>query len=213
MRDYQRDFLQLAVEVGALRFGTFTLKSGRQSPYFFDCGRFSSGAALARLARCYAAAYAAAGFGCDTLFGPAYKGIPLAAATAAALADRHGIDMPFAYNRKEAKDHGEGGVVVGKLAGRVVIVDDVVSAGTAVREAVALIRAAGAVPSGLLVALDREERGSDSRAAMREMAEAFELKTTAIAGFGDLLAYVTEDAQLAAFRAPLEAYRDIYGTL
>src|SRR6185312_14997467 len=159
MLDHQREFLDLALARNVLRFGEFTLKSGRISPYFFNAGLFDSGAALATLGRAYADAAVHAGLRFDMLFGPAYKGIVLAAVTATALAERHGRDVPFAYNRKEAKDHGEGGTLVGApLRGRVLIVDDVITAGTAIRESLELIRASGATPAGVLIALDREER-------------------------------------------------------
>ncbi|MFN5650927.1 MAG: orotate phosphoribosyltransferase, partial [Actinomycetes bacterium] len=157
MHPFQRDFVELALARNALRFGRFTLKSGRESPYFFNAGLFDDGEALARLGRCYAASLVASGVECDMLFGPAYKGIPLVAATAAALAEHHGRNLPWAFNRKEAKDHGEGGTVVGRaLRGRVVIVDDVITAGTAIRESVELIRRAGAEPVAVLLALDRQ---------------------------------------------------------
>ncbi len=171
MHDYQRDFIKLTLEREVLRFGEFTLKSGRASPYFFNMGRIDSGVALARLGRAYAAAMADAGLEVDMLFGPAYKGIALAAATAIALADHHGRDLPWAYNRKEAKDHGEGGMLVGApLRGRVLIVDDVMTAGTAVRESLALIQAQGATAAGVLIALDRQERGQGERSAAQEVA-------------------------------------------
>ena len=163
MQDHQSEFLALALRLGVLRFGRFTLKSGRESPYFFNAGLFDTGAAIAGLGRAYAATLVAARLPYDMLFGPAYKGIPLVTATAAALAEHHGRDVPYAFNRKEAKDHGEGGRIVGRpLAGRVLIVDDVITAGTAIRESIAMIRAAGATPAGVLLALDREERGQDS---------------------------------------------------
>ena len=156
MRDYQRDFLDFAIGRGVLRFGEFTLKSGRISPYFFNAGLFDSGAALARLGRCYAAAIMEAGLEFDTLFGPAYKGIPLVATVAVALAEQHGRDVPWCFNRKEAKDHGEGGMIVGApLKGRVLIVDDVITAGTAIRETMQILTAHGATPAGVLIALDR----------------------------------------------------------
>ena len=162
MQTYQREFLELALRLGVLRFGRFTLKSGRESPYFFNAGLFDTGRAIAGLGRAYAAALAASPLGYDMLFGPAYKGIPLVTATAAALAEQHGRDVPYCFNRKEAKDHGEGGRIVGRaLAGRVLIVDDVITAGTAIRESIELIRGAGATPAGVLLALDREERGRD----------------------------------------------------
>ena len=160
MQDYQRDFLELAIARNALRFGEFTLKSGRISPYFFNAGLFDSGSALLALGRAYARAAVQSGTGFDMLFGPAYKGIALATATATALAEGHGRDVPVAFNRKEAKTHGEGGLLIGApLAGRVLIVDDVITAGTAIRESVGIIRAGGATPAGVLIALDRQERG------------------------------------------------------
>ena len=211
MKDHQRRFLELALAREALRFGEFTLKSGRQSPYFFNAGRFDSGAALAALGGCYADALLDSGIDVDLLFGPAYKGIPLATATALALAAR-GRDLPLAYNRKEAKAHGEGGQLVGApLAGRVLIVDDVITAGTAVREAIALIRAAGAEPCGVLVALDRQERGEGVRSASQELAERFGLPVVAVARLDDLLSYTDADPQLAPHRAAMHAYRDRYG--
>jgi orotate phosphoribosyltransferase len=213
MLDSQRAFLDLAVARDALRFGEFTLKSGRVSPYFFNAGRFDSGAALATLGRAYAEAATRAGIGFDLLFGPAYKGIALAAVTAAALATDHGRDVGFAYNRKEAKDHGEGGVLVGApLAGRVLVVDDVITAGTAIRESLALIRAAGATPAGVLIALDREERGQGGRSATQELADEAGIPVIAIARLSDLLAYVGECARLAEWQPRLAEYRARYGT-
>lgn len=212
MHDYQRDFIDLTLQREVLRFGEFTLKSGRQSPYFFNMGRIDSGAALAQLGRAYAAAVMNAGIEVDMLFGPAYKGIALAAATAIALADGHGRDLPWAYNRKEAKDHGEGGVLVGApLAGRVLIVDDVMTAGTAVRESLALIRAHGATPAGVLIALDRQERGQGERSAAQEVAADYGIPVIAITGLDDVLAYAGERAELAAEHARLVAYRERYG--
>jgi len=212
MLDSQRAFLDLALARNALRFGEFTLKSGRISPYFFNAGLFDSGAALATLGRAYAEAAANAGIGFDMLFGPAYKGIVLAAITAAALADHHGRDVPFAYNRKEAKDHGEGGSLVGApLKGRVLIVDDVITAGTAIRESLALIRAAGAEPAGVLIALDREERGQGPLSAPQELRAEFGIPAIAIARLTDLLAYAAGKAELAEHHARLAAYRERYG--
>jgi orotate phosphoribosyltransferase len=208
----QRAFLDLAVARNVLRFGEFTLKSGRISPYFFNAGLFDSGSALATLGRAYAEAAANAGFAYDMLFGPAYKGIVLAAVTAAALAEHHGRDLPFAYNRKEAKDHGEGGMLVGApLEGRVLIVDDVITAGTAIRESIALIRAAGATPAGVLIALDREERGQGRLSATQELSAEHGLPVVAIARLGDLLAYVADKPELAAYRQKLADYRARYG--
>jgi orotate phosphoribosyltransferase len=212
MHPWQRDFLDLAIAHEALGFGEFTLKSGRVSPYFFNAGRFRSGAALAALGRAYAEAIVASGIGFDMLFGPAYKGIALGAATAIALADAHGRDVPFAYNRKEAKDHGEGGVLVGApLAGRVLIVDDVITAGTAIRESLGLIRAHGAEAAGVLIALDRGERGQGTRSAAQEVADEFAIPVIAVAHLDDLLAYTGQRDGYSAQRAALEAYRSRYG--
>ncbi|MFZ2237293.1 MAG: orotate phosphoribosyltransferase [Dokdonella sp.] len=212
MQQHQRDFLDLALEREVLRFGEFTLKSGRVSPYFFNAGLFNSGAALATLGRAYAQTLVDSGLHFDMLFGPAYKGIVLAAVTAAAMADQHGRDLPYAYNRKEAKDHGEGGTLVGApLRGRVVIVDDVISAGTAVRESLRLIRDAGAQPAGVLIALDRQERGLSERSAAQEVSEEFSVPVIAIAGLSDLLQYAGERSNLAASRSALEQYRERYG--
>ncbi|HEX7111687.1 MAG TPA: orotate phosphoribosyltransferase [Mizugakiibacter sp.] len=212
MFDHQRDFLDLALERGVLRFGEFTLKSGRQSPYFFNLGRIASGGALARLGRAYAATLQQSGLAFDMLFGPAYKGIPLAAATAIALAEHHDRDVPWAYNRKEAKDHGEGGTLVGApLKGRVLIVDDVITAGTAVRESLALIRAEGAEPAGVLIALDRQERGQGERSAAQEVAADHGIPVLAIARLADILAYAALRPELAAERPRLLSYRERYG--
>ena len=212
MHDYQRDFIELTLQREVLRFGEFTLKSGRQSPYFFNMGRIDSGAALAQLGRAYAAAVVNAGIQVDMLFGPAYKGIALAASTAIALADQHQRDLPWAYNRKEAKDHGEGGLLVGApLKGRVLIVDDVMTAGTAVRESLALIRAHGATPAGVLIALDRQERGQGERSAAQEVAADYGIPVIAITGLDDVLAYAGEQPQLVAEHMRLLAYRERYG--
>ncbi|WP_306582354.1 orotate phosphoribosyltransferase [Dokdonella sp.] len=208
----QRAFLELAVARNVLRFGQFTLKSGRVSPYFFNAGLFDSGAALATLGTAYADAAVQSGLAFDMLFGPAYKGIVLAALTAAALAQRHGLDLPFAYNRKEVKDHGEGGNLVGApLRGRVLIVDDVITAGTAIRESLALIRAAGAQVAGVLIALDREERGQGELSATQELARDHGVPTIAIARLRDLLAWVDARPELTAHRQALHAYRARYG--
>ena len=212
MHDYQRDFIDLTLQRGVLRFGEFTLKSGRSSPYFFNLGRLDSGAALAQLGRAYAQALVNSGLVVDMLFGPAYKGIALAAATAIALADQHQRDLPWAYNRKEAKDHGEGGTLIGApLAGRVLIVDDVMTAGTAVRESLALIRAQGATPAGVLIALDRQERGTGTRSAAQEVAADYGIPVLAIANLADVLAYAGDRAELATAHAALVAYRARYG--
>jgi orotate phosphoribosyltransferase len=213
MHDYQADFIDLALEHQALRFGEFTLKSGRVSPYFFNAGRFNDGAALARLGRCYAAALVAAGLAYDMLFGPAYKGIPLVAATAVALAEHHGRSVPWAFNRKEAKDHGEAGSLVGSpLAGRVVIVDDVITAGTAIRESVELIRRAGATPVAVALALDRQERGQGERSAVQEVEAEFALRCVSILDLGGLIrALEARGGASASEIAALRDYRRRYG--
>ncbi len=212
MHDYQRDFLDLALASNVLRFGEFTLKSGRISPYFFNAGLFDSGAALSQLGKCYAAAAVNAGFSFDLLFGPAYKGIALAALTAAALADHHGIDCRYAYNRKEAKTHGEGGNLVGAaLAGRIMIVDDVITAGTAIRESLELIRHEQATPAGVLIALDRQERGTGTRSAAQEITAEFGIPVVSIVGLGDLLAYTDEHETLACEGTRLGEYRARFG--
>ncbi len=212
MLEGQREFLDLALARNALRFGEFTLKSGRVSPYFFNAGLFDSGAALATLGKAYARAVIDAAVPFDMLFGPAYKGIVLAAITAAALAEHHGRDLPFAYNRKEAKVHGEGGVLVGApLRGRVLIVDDVITAGTAVRESLQLIAGAGAIPAGVVVALDREERGQGTLSATQELTAEFGIPVFAIARLTDLLSYAAERSDLAAHRQRLADYRVRHG--
>lgn len=214
MSDHRTRFLQLALEADALRFGQFTLKSGRVSPYFFNAGRFDSGARLAGLAACYADAVDEAGLDFDLVFGPAYKGIPLATALVCEYA-RRGRDLPLAFNRKEAKDHGEGGTLVGApLAGRrVLVVDDVITAGTAIREALGIIRAAGGTVSGIVVALDRQEIASaqDRRSAAQAVAAESGVPVVAVAGLGDLLAFAAGNDKLAAYREPLQAYRARYG--
>jgi len=206
-------FLELALRCDALRFGDFPLKSGRDSPYFFNAGQFHSGSALAGLAECYAEALLAHGLAFDMLFGPAYKGIPLATALAIALAAR-GRDLPVAFNRKEAKTHGEGGSLIGApLAGRVLIVDDVITAGTAIRESVGIIRAAGASPCGVVIALDRQERGSEGPLSAARTTEArLGLPVVAVATLADLLDFVGDRPDLALHRERLLAYRAAYGS-
>jgi len=209
MRDYQRDFLALALERRALKFGEFTLKSGRVSPYFFNAGLFNDGAALARLGRCYAAALADSGLGFDMLFGPAYKGIPLVAACAIAYAEHFARNVPWAFNRKEAKDHGEAGLVVGSpVAGRVVVVDDVITAGTAIRESVELIRAAGATPVAVALALDRQERGQGEQSAVQEVEAQYGLKCVSILNLAGLIGALAGSAAGAVEPAQLTALRD-----
>lgn len=212
MRPHQRDFLDLALHKQVLRFGEFTLKSGRTSPYFFNAGLIDSGAALARLGRAYAATAVESDLAFDMLFGPAYKGIALAAATAIALAGEHGRDLPFAFNRKEAKTHGEGGNLIGApLRGRVLIVDDVITAGTAIRESLQIIREQGAVAAGVLIALDRQERGQGSLSAAQEVTAEFGIPVLAIARLADLLTLTAERPELAEQQPRLEDYRRRYG--
>lgn len=211
MPDHRTRFLRLALQANALGFGEFTLKSGRISPYFFNAGRFDSGAALAALAGCYADALEAAGVGFDVVFGPAYKGIPLATALACEYA-RRGRDLPLAFNRKEAKDHGEGGSLIGApLQGRVLILDDVISAGTSVRESVSLIREAGAEPAGVVIALDRMERGVSEHSAVQEVRASFGLPVLAVATLEDLIAYLSGSPELLTNLEAVRAYRDRYG--
>lgn len=212
MQDYQREFLDFALDVGVLRFGEFTLKSGRISPYFFNAGLFNSGSALARLGRFYAQTIVTSGIEFDVLYGPAYKGIPLAAVTAAALYDQHQIDIPYAFNRKEAKDHGEGGNIVGHaLAGRILIIDDVITAGTAIRESMDIIAAHGATAAGVVIALDRQERGKGETSAVQEVERSFGLKVASIVGLADLIAFVEHNHGLNAELAAIRAYRAQYG--
>ncbi len=212
MHDYQRELLDFATEIGALRFGDFTLKSGRHSPYFFNAGLFDTGGRLARLARAYARSILASDIAFDVLYGPAYKGIPLAAATAVALANEHDRETPYAFNRKEAKDHGEGGTIVGSaLQGRILIIDDVITAGTSVRESVEIIRAAGAVPAGVLIALDRQERGEDSRSAVRAVEETYAIAVRSILTLDDLIAYLDDASHGADLLEAMRDYRSRYG--
>ncbi len=211
MQDYQKIFLELAFANAALRFGEFTLKSGRISPYFFNVGQLSSGSALRVLGECYAFAIQAAKIPYDRLFGPAYKGIPLVCTTAIALATRFQQNIPFCFNRKEAKDHGEGGQIIGHLAGRALIIDDVITAGTAIRESFQIIHAANAQAVGIIVALDRQEKGQGSLSAIQEIQENFDVPVKAIVTFADILEFVAKDPQLAKFKKPMEVYREIYG--
>ena len=200
------------MQLGVLRFGSFTLKSGRESPYFFNAGLFNTGAAIAAVGRAYAAALAASDLKFDMLFGPAYKGIPLVTITAAALAERHQRNMPFAFNRKEAKDHGEGGQIVGSpLKGRVLIVDDVITAGTAIRESIDMIRAAGAMPAGVLLALDRQERASGSDfSAVQEVRDQYQVPVVAVITLADLMQHVSKLGQ-AGELSSMRQYRERYG--
>ena len=207
-----QDFLAYSLQREVLRFGEFKLKSGRVSPYFFNAGLFNRGSDLVRLGRYYAEAIVASGLEFDLLFGPAYKGIPLAAAVAMALQLEHGRDVPWAFNRKEAKDHGEGGNIVGApLQGRVLIVDDVITAGTAIREAVDIIRAGGAEPVAVAIALDREERGRGDTSAIAEVESEFGLQVIRVARLTDLIAMLEADGRDPDHLAALRAYRDQYG--
>ncbi len=213
VKDHQKEFLDLALEMGVLRFGEFTLKSGRVSPYFFNAGLFCSGRAMAVVGRCYAQSIVDSGLKFDILFGPAYKGIPLAAVTATALAEKHDRDLAWAYNRKETKEHGEGGVIIGApLAGRVLILDDVITAGTAIREAVEIIRNAGAEAVGVAIALDREERGQGELSAVQEVEQELGLEIIRIVGLSDLIAMLAHDNDREAEQAAVSNYRDRYGS-
>jgi orotate phosphoribosyltransferase len=209
--DFRQNFIEFALGCQVLRFGEFKTKAGRLSPYFFNAGLFNDGNSLARLAEFYAKATETGGIQFDMLFGPAYKGIPLVAAITMALAQR-GQNFPFAFNRKEAKDHGEGGNIVGApLKGRVLIVDDVISAGTSVRESVEIIRAAGATPAGVLIALDRQERGQGELSAVQEVQRDYGIPVIAVAGLNDLLAYIEHHPEFSAHRVAVAAYRTQYG--
>ena len=214
LQDYQREFIEFAIEQGVLRFGEFTLKSGRVSPYFFNAGLFRTGGALARLGRFYARAIVDRAPAFDVLFGPAYKGIPLAATAAVALADHHGRDLPYAFNRKEAKAHGEGGNIVGaELSGNILIIDDVITAGTAIREVMGLIDAAGARAAGVVIALDRQERGQGSMSAIQEVEASFGMPVVSIVTLDMVLAYLEEQAgdALRGHAAAIRDYRARYG--
>jgi orotate phosphoribosyltransferase len=216
VRDHQRQFIELALARQALRFGQFTLKSGRVSPYFFNAGLFNDGTSLAALGRCYAAALIHSGLAFDMLFGPPYKGIPLVAATAVALAEQHRRNVPWAFNRKEAKDHGEAGLIVGSTpTGRVVIIDDVITAGTAVRETIELLRGLGAEPVAVAVALDRQERGVGARSAVQELQALYGLRCVPILTLTDLIGVLESDmgahAPSSEQLAALRAYRLQYG--
>lgn len=212
MQNYQRDFIQLAIEQGVLCFGQFTLKSGRTSPYFFNAGKFQSGRALAALGRFYAAAVVDAGLEFDLVFGPAYKGIPLAAATAIALADHHNRDLPYCYNRKEAKDHGEGGTLVGaSLKGRVLIVDDVITAGTAVREVMDIIGKAEATPAAVVIGLNRMEKGKGEISAIQEVEQTFGIPVISIINLNHIIDYLKQQPGQADTLAAIMTYRETYG--
>ncbi|XKF15571.1 orotate phosphoribosyltransferase [Halomonas sp. BLK-85] len=215
LQSYQRDFIAFAIDQGVLKFGEFTLKSGRISPYFFNAGLFQTGGALARLGRFYAQAIVNSGLKADVLFGPAYKGIPLAAVTAAALADHHDLDMPYAFNRKEAKTHGEGGTTVGApLTGDILIIDDVITAGTAIREVMTLIEQSGARAGGVIIALNRQERGQGEQSAIQEVEATFGMPVVSIVTLAQVLTYLEEqaDPDMQVHARAIRAYRAEYGS-
>ena len=212
MQPYQQEFIEFALNIGVLKFGSFTLKSGRQSPYFFNSGLFNTGASLAQLGRFYAMALQHSNIEYDMLYGPAYKGIPLASATVIALADHHKRDIPYAFNRKEAKDHGEGGTIVGApLQGKVMIIDDVISAGTSVRESVEIIRAQDAQPAGVVIALDRQEVGKGDKTAIQEVETDYGIKVASIVCLTDLIGYLEQQPEMAESLSAIRAYREQYG--
>lgn len=212
MQDYRAEFLRFAIDQGVLRFGEFELKSGRKSPYFFNAGLFRTGKALAELGRFYAQAIVDSGIEFDVLFGPAYKGIPLATTTAVALYNEHGIDIPYCFNRKEKKDHGEGGTLVGaELSGKVLVIDDVITAGTAIRESVEIIQANNAEMVGVVIALNRQERGKGELSAIQEVEQNYGIQVASIASLENLIDYVRVQGGLEAELASMEAYRAEYG--
>ncbi|ORY07841.1 orotate phosphoribosyltransferase [Basidiobolus meristosporus CBS 931.73] len=212
MKDYQKKFIELAIELEVLKFGEFTLKSGRISPYFFNAGLFNTGRALAQIGKFYAAALEDSKISYDVLFGPAYKGIPLASTTAVALADRFNKDVPYAFNRKEKKDHGEGGTIVGsKLAGKVLILDDVITAGTAIRESLEIIRQNGATPAGVIIALDRQERGTGELSAVQEVERTENIPVINIVTLDQIVEYLVEKGGFDQYVEAMKAYREKYG--
>lgn len=212
MKAYQREFIEFALEKQVLKFGEFTLKSGRKSPYFFNAGLFNSGRDLAKLGRYYAAALVDSGIAYDVLFGPAYKGIPIASATAVQLAELHDQDVPWCFNRKEAKDHGEGGNLVGSpLKGRIMLVDDVITAGTAIRESMDLIQANGAELAGVLIALDRQEKGKGELSTIQEVQRDYNAPVIAIITLGDLIRYLETQPEMTEHLEKVKAYRASYG--
>mgnify|MGYP000556957270 FL=1 len=212
MKDYQREFIEFALAKQVLRFGEFTLKSGRTSPYFFNAGLFNTGGDLAKLGRFYASALVDSGIDFELLFGPAYKGIPIATTTAVALADHHDIDMPYCFNRKEAKSHGEGGNLVGSaLSGKVMLVDDVITAGTAIRESMEIIKANGAELSGVLIALDRQEKGQGELSAIQEVERDFNTKVISIVSLADLITYLEDKPGMEQNLKNIKQYREDFG--
>ena len=212
MHQYQKEFLDFAIGQQVLRFGEFTLKSGRTSPYFFNAGLFSSGEAISKLGQFYAEAMVNSGLEFDVLFGPAYKGIPLATATAVALYEKHGRSVPWCFNRKEAKDHGEGGSIVGApLTGRIAIVDDVITAGTAIREVMSIIAQTSASPAAVVVAMDRQEKGQGELSAIQEVQRDFNIPVLSIVSLADLLEYSENHPEISQYAPQIKAYRDRYG--
>lgn len=212
MHAYQKEFIEFAIDRNVLRFGEFTLKSGRTSPYFFNAGLFNTGADLAKLGQCYAAALVDSGIDYDVLFGPAYKGIPIATTTAVALASQHNIDTPYCFNRKEAKTHGEGGNTVGaELSGNIMLVDDVITAGTAIRESMTLIQAQGAHLAGVLIALDRQEKGQGELSAIQEVERDFDTQVVSIVTMTHVMEYLAEKGDEAEHLQAMRAYRKQYG--
>lgn len=212
MINYKTQFIDNAIASGALKFGQFRLKSGRVSPHFFNAGEFYRGKALAALGQCYAAAIVESGIEFDVLFGPAYKGITLAAATSVALAEHHALDVPYCFNRKEAKSHGEGGTIVGApLEGRVLIIDDVITAGTAIREVMAMVDAADAQPAGVVIGLDRKERGNTDKSAIQEVEQQFGIPVVSIIDIDDILAYLDGKPDMKSLVEQIKEYRQEYG--
>ena len=212
MRDYQKDFIEFALKNDVLRFGEFTLKSGRVSPYFFNAGLFNSGEALAKLGQYYAAAIAESKLEFDVLFGPAYKGIPLATTCAVALFEHQSINIPYSFNRKEAKSHGEGGNIVGAaLKGNILIIDDVITAGTAIRESMDIIDAAGAKPAGVIIALDRQEKGKGELSAIQEVEQQYNIPVLSIIKLEHLVSYIETNPEYSTYLDKVKAYRDQYG--
>ena len=212
METYQKEFLTFAIDIGVLKFGEFTLKSGRQSPYFFNSGLFNSGRSLAKLGSFYAQSIVASGLEFDMIYGPAYKGIPLASAMSIALANDYDRDYPYAFNRKEVKDHGEGGIIVGSpLQGRVLIIDDVISAGTSVRESIDIIKAQGAEPAGVIIALDRQEVGKTDKTAIQEVENEFAIPVVSIVCMGHLIDYLEQKSDMQEYESAIKSYREKYG--
>jgi orotate phosphoribosyltransferase len=212
MENYQKEFITFAIDIGVLKFGEFTLKSGRISPYFFNSGLFNTGVSLARLGGFYAQAIVASNIEFDMIYGPAYKGIPLASAMAIALANDFNRDLPYAFNRKEVKDHGEGGIIVGSpLKGKVLIIDDVISAGTSVRESIDIIKAEGAEPAGVVIALDRQERGQGDTTAIQEVEKQFGISVASIVRLGNLINYLEQQTDMQQYVDAIKVYREKYG--